>query len=199
MLDPASNSFPSNTPPVGLLALQGAFHAHARVFASIGASTRQVRTADDLADCSHLVIPGGESTTLLKLLEFRDLTAPILKHAADGKPVLATCAGLILLACEVRNPPQDSLGLLDAVVQRNAYGSQVDSFQADLDIPTLGPAPFPGVFIRAPIIISTGETVVVLASLNGHPVFVRRDNILATTFHPELSDDARIHKLFLSL
>jgi 5'-phosphate synthase pdxT subunit len=182
---------------VGLLAFQGAYNAHGKMLAGLGAATLEVRTAYDLRRCTHLAIPGGESTAFLKLLEFHNLTDTLRKHAESGKPILATCAGLIMISTEVLNPPQESLGLINLTIERNAYGRQVDSFEADLDIPSLGPEPFPGIFIRSPKIKSVGDDVEVLSSLEGSPVLVRQGNIIGATFHPELSDDTRIHELFL--
>ncbi|MCX6644873.1 MAG: pyridoxal 5'-phosphate synthase glutaminase subunit PdxT [bacterium] len=182
---------------VGLLAFQGDFDAHQKAIESLGAATLEVRTDEDLAESTHLIIPGGESTTFLKLLEFHDLTETIRRHVGAGKPVLLTCAGVILFASEVINPAQESMGLLDVTVERNAYGSQVDSFTADLDIPCLGGEKFPGVFIRAPRIAKVGKSVEVLSEFDGNPVLVRQRNILGMTFHPELSGDTRIHEMFL--
>jgi pyridoxal 5'-phosphate synthase pdxT subunit len=184
---------------VGLFAFQGDFSAHQRMIESLGAATLQVRTGDDLANCSHLIVPGGESTTFLKLFEFHDLTEPIRGHVGSGKPVLLTCAGVILFATEVICPAQESMGLLDVTVERNAYGSQGDSFTADLDIPCLGGEKFPGVFIRAPRIVKVGKSVEVLSEFEGHPILVRQGNILGMTFHPELSGDKRIHEMFLRM
>lgn len=181
---------------VGLLAFQGDFDAHRRMLERLGVSTLQIRTAEELAVSTHLIVPGGESTTFLKLLEYHDLKAGLKKHVEDGKPVLLTCAGVILFAREVINPGQESLGLLDVVVERNAYGSQVDSFTADLDIPYLGSEKFPGVFIRAPRIAKACKSVEVLSEFEGHPVFVRQGKIMGMTFHPELSGDTRIHEMF---
>ena len=189
------------TPPrrlVGLLSFQGAYAAHGEVCRSLGWPTLEVRTKDDLQSCSHLIMPGGESTTFLKLLEYHDLSGSLRAHVELGKPILATCMGVIVLAREVLSPPQKSLGLLDVAVERNAYGRQVDSFESELDIPVLGPEPFHGVFIRAPIIKSVGEGVEVLAVHNGDPIFVRQGNLIGATFHPELSGDSRLHQLFLN-
>lgn len=182
---------------VGLLAFQGAYNAHGTMLRSLGAKTLEVRTTDDLRRCSHLAIPGGESTAFLKLLEFHNLTDTLREHAEAGKPILATCAGLIMISTEVLNPPQRSLGLIDIKIERNAYGRQVDSFEADLDIPSLGTKPFPGIFIRSPRIQAVGDEIEILSSLNGDPVLVRQKNIIGATFHPELSGDTRIHELFL--
>jgi pyridoxal 5'-phosphate synthase pdxT subunit len=190
--------FPKHT-LVGLLAFQGAYHAHARMCEALGASTIEVRTREELESCSHLVLPGGESTTFLKLLEFHDLTESLKTHAEKDKPILATCAGLIFIAREVINPPQTSLGLLDIVVERNAYGRQVDSFETMLDIPVLGEEPFHGVFIRSPLIKEVGKWVEILATHESQPILVRQKNIFGCSFHPELSGDQRLHRLFLSL
>lgn len=184
---------------VGLLALQGDYRAHGRVCESLNASLLEVRFPDQLDRCTHLIVPGGESTTYLKLLDFRSLTEPLHSFIESGKPVLATCAGLILICREVVGNSQRTLELLDAAIERNAYGRQVDSFETGLEIPDLSPDPFHGVFIRAPIIRSAGDKVEVLSSYDGNPVLVRQGNILAATFHPELADDSRLHELFLSL
>jgi len=184
---------------VGLFAFQGDYHAHGRAIERLGHRFIEVKTPADLENCTHLIIPGGESTTYLKLLEFRNLEKAVRKHVALSRPVFATCAGVILLAREVRNPPQDSFGLLNIVVERNSYGRQVDSFEADLKIPVIGDSTLHGVFIRAPRITETGENVEALASYDGDPVLIKQGNILGATFHPELTDDTRIHEYFLSL
>ena len=184
---------------IGLFAFQGDYNAHGKVIERLGHRFIEVKTLADLENCTHLIIPGGESTTYLKLLEFRDLEEAVRKHVALSRPVLATCAGVILLAREVRNPPQDSFALLNVVVERNSYGRQVDSFETDLKIPVIGDSGFYGVFIRAPRITETGENVEVLASYDGDPVLIRQGNILGATFHPELTDDTRVHEYFLSL
>jgi 5'-phosphate synthase pdxT subunit len=189
----------SGNPVVGLLAFQGAFEAHGRICAGLGAHTREIRTPAELEGCTHLILPGGESTTFLKLLDFAHLTGTLSAHAEAGKPILGTCAGLIVLARVVKGPPQKSLSLMDVVIERNAYGRQVDSFETDLSIPNLGSDPFHGVFIRSPIIRAVGDNVETLASHNGYPVFVRQGSILGTTFHPELTGDTRLHEFFLSL
>lgn len=183
----------------GLLAFQGDYSAHRRVLANLGVNTLEVRTRPDIEKCTHLIIPGGESTTFLKLLEFRDLTSSLKKHISDGKPLFVTCAGLILLAKKVIHPAQESLGLLDITVERNAYGSQVESFTAGLEIPAIGKEKFPGVFIRAPRIVDVEESVETLAEFEGDPVVIRQGNILGMTFHPELTDDTRLHEMFLGL
>jgi 5'-phosphate synthase pdxT subunit len=184
---------------VGLLAFQGDYTAHRNILHRLDAETIEVRTGNELEKITHLVIPGGESTTFLKLLEFHNLTDLLRKHVLYGKPVMVTCAGLILLAKDVRYPHQESLGILDISVERNAYGRQVDSFTANLELSFLNDKNFNGVFIRAPRISRTGEDVDVLASLDGDPVMIRQGNILGLTFHPELTDDVRIHEMFVGM
>lgn len=184
-------------PLIGVLALQGAFDVHAKRLAELGAETRLVRKPEDLAGLDALVIPGGESTTFLKHLEragFYDaLDAFVLE-----KPVFGTCAGCILLASEVTKPPQRSFGVLDVSVERNAYGRQNDSVILNADSALPG-GPMEMVFIRAPRISRTGADVETLARRNNDPVLVRQGRILAATFHPELSDDRRVHQLFLDI
>jgi 5'-phosphate synthase pdxT subunit len=183
---------------VGVLALQGAFVAHGRVLRSLGAEPREVRGPEDLDHVDALVLPGGESTAMSFLLVTSFLQQPIRHRINDGLPVFGTCAGLILLAEGVRDgrPDQEGFGVLDVDVRRNAFGRQVDSFEAELDVAGLD-TPFHGVFIRAPIVERAGEGVDVLADVDGKPVLVRQGHILAAAFHPELSGDDRIHRLFL--
>ena len=184
---------------VGILALQGAYDAHARTLTALGAIPRLVRTPAELdgpgGKIDGLIMPGGESTTMLKFLE-RGGFFEALQAFAQQKPVFGTCAGAILLAREVRNPTQRSLGLLDIAVERNAYGRQIDS--AIITEPTSLPGgPLEMVFIRAPRIVQTGPHVEVLAHRDGFPVLIRQGRRLAATFHPELSADHRVHKLFV--
>ena len=182
-------------PRVGVLAIQGDFNAHARALADVGAGPREVRKPEQLEGLDGLILPGGESTTMLKFLEKHDFFEA-LKEFCDAHPVFGTCAGAILLAREVRNPAQRSLGVLDAVVERNAYGRQIDS--TIMTAPTALPGgPLEMVFIRAPRIVSVGSGVETLASREGSPVLVRQGNLMAATFHPELSDDRRVHGLFV--
>ena len=169
----------SNT-VVGVLALQGDFEAHARALRELGAEARTVRTREELEGLDALVIPGGESTTMTLGVEREGLADPLREFVRSGKPVLGTCAGLILL-------DRDHLGLLDVTSRRNAFGRQLHSFEAELDLAGMGS--LTGVFIRAPWIESCGDSVEVLAELDGHPVAVRQSNILAVAFHPELTDD----------
>ena len=187
---------------VGILALQGDFEAHSKAIERAGAEPVLVRTAEDLKTVDGLVIPGGESTTMLKLLEFMDLKEPLREFARE-KPVFGTCAGAILLAKEVRNPAQESFGIVDLTVERNAYGRQVDSRVANIQPiedfkQRAGDGEVEAVFIRAPIIRSTGPGVRVLAQYEGDPVLVEQGRHLVATFHPELTQDSRVHKLFLS-
>lgn len=184
-------------PRIGVLAIQGNFASHAQALGEARADAVEVRKPEELAGLDGLVLPGGESTTMLKFLEKRHFFQA-LKEFCAAHPVFATCAGTILLAREVRNPAQRSLGLLDAVVERNAYGRQIDS--TILSAPsTLGDEPLEMVFIRAPRIVETGPAVEVLARRDGFAVLVRQAHILAATFHPELSRDRRVHRLFVEM
>ena len=180
--------------------MQGAFAEHIRALEAAGARTRAVRAAADLKDLDGLVLPGGESTTMTMLMERVGLLAPVREAIEKGLPILATCAGMIVLARDVTDgmAGQHGMGLLDIAVRRNGYGRQVDSFEAGLDIEGLGGRPFPGVFIRAPLVESTGD-VEVLASYDGHPVAVRQGQILAFAFHPELAGDLRLHREFVRI
>jgi pyridoxal 5'-phosphate synthase pdxT subunit len=183
---------------VGVLAIQGDFAAHARALRQIGVEATEVRSEADLANTEGLIIPGGESTTILKLIQEESLAESILGFGRQGRPIFGTCAGAILLAREVYNPAQASLGLIDIEVERNGYGRQVDSFVADVETPLEG-GPLEAVFIRAPKFKRVGPNVEVLASLNGEPVLVRERNVLAAAFHPELVGDERVHRLFAGM
>ncbi|MCB0987723.1 MAG: pyridoxal 5'-phosphate synthase glutaminase subunit PdxT [Acidimicrobiales bacterium] len=185
---------------IGLLALQGAVAPHADAFGALGAATTEVRTPDQLNDVDALVIPGGESTTMSKLLVTSGLADPLAERLAGGMPAMGTCAGMIVLADEVLDGRADqrSFGAIDVTVRRNAFGRQVDSFEADLDVAGLA-TPFHAVFIRAPFVEGVGSGVEVLASTSGHPVLCRQGSVIVSAFHPELTDDLRIHQLFLSL
>ncbi len=177
---------------MGILAIQGDVGAHARAVSRIGAEPVSVRGAKSLDEIDALILPGGESTTIAKGLERLALYEPLQTFAHSGRPVLGTCAGAILLAREVENHPVRSLALIDIVAVRNAYGTQVDSFAAPADA-----GPWAGmrcVFIRAPRLRRPGDSVEVLARQDGWPVAVRQDNVWATTFHPELTDDLRVHQ-----
>jgi 5'-phosphate synthase pdxT subunit len=181
---------------VGILALQGAVREHASALAELGAHPVEVRTPEDLSGVDALVLPGGESTTMSLLLESSGLFDPIASRLAEGMPAFGTCAGMILLASDVLDgrPDQRFFGAIDLTVRRNASGRQVDSFETTLDVEG---APFDAVFIRAPFVERAGDDVEVLASVDGHPVLCRSGNVLVSAFHPELSDDLRIHALFL--
>jgi 5'-phosphate synthase pdxT subunit len=185
---------------IGVLAVQGAFVEHISALRQLGAEAVPVRRVDELKGICGLVIPGGESTTICKLMREYSLVEEVGKLIAEGLPVLGTCAGMILLAKEVLGPNEHSLKAMNIKVRRNAFGRQVDSFEADLDIPALGHPPFRAVFIRAPWIETAGEGVEILASLpDGTPVAAREGNLVATAFHPELTPDLRLHEYFLSL
>jgi 5'-phosphate synthase pdxT subunit len=183
---------------IGVLALQGATRPHREVLEALGADAVDVRTPDDLAAIDAIVVPGGESTTISFLLDSSGLREPLRDRLADGLPALGTCAGMILLADDVLDGRADqvSLGAIDIGVRRNAFGRQRDSFEADLAIAGLD-APFHAVFIRAPVVERVGEGVEVLASVGDRPVLCRQGSVLVTSFHPELSDDLRLHQLFL--
>lgn len=185
---------------IGVLALQGAFRAHVERLSALGANARKVRTAAQLDDVHALVMPGGESTTMSNLLTSAGLFTPIAERLAAGMPVLGTCAGMILLAEKILDGRDDQrhFGVLDITVRRNGYGRQINSFETDLGVDGLD-RPFHGVFIRAPRVESVGPDVQVLARREGDPVFVRQGVVLATGFHPELTDDSRIHEQFVDL
>ncbi len=183
---------------VGILAVQGDFAAHAAMLRALGADAVEVRTVADLDACAGLVLPGGESTTQLQFLEEEGLYERIRRFSADGHAIFGTCAGAILLATQVKNPPQDSLKLLDMTVLRNGYGRQLAS-DVFLGSCALSKEPLEMVFIRGPIIERTAPDITVLARHEGRPTLVRKGNLLAATFHPELTRDTTIHRHFLSL
>lgn len=187
----------SARPRIGVLAIQGDYAAHADALLEAGATPVEIRRREELHDLDGLILPGGESTTMLKFLE-RHQFFDELRHFCSTHPVFGTCAGAILLAREVRNPAQTSLGLLDAVVERNAYGRQIDSSILFSET-ALGGEKLEMVFIRAPRIMETGPTVEILASRDGKPVLVREGMVMAATFHPELTDDRRVHRAFVDL
>jgi pyridoxal 5'-phosphate synthase pdxT subunit len=177
---------------IGVLAAQGDFAAHARVLRSLGAAPVEVRRPEQLEHLDGLVIPGGESTTISKAIERDGLADAIRAHAERGRAVLGTCAGMIVL-------DRDHLGLMDTVARRNAFGRQLHSFESDLEVEGLGPDPVRAVFIRAPWIERHGAGVEVLATYDEHPVVVREGPLLACAFHPELTDDSRLHALFMAM
>ena len=182
---------------VGVLALQGAFREHEKILDACGVEAAQVRKPQQLDNVSALIIPGGESTTIGKLLIEFQLFEPIVKLGREGLPIFGTCAGLIMMAREIAGSAQPRLGLMDICVERNAFGRQADSFEASLEIPAIGEQPFQAVFIRAPYIIETGSGVEVLASFQEKIVFARQGRLLAAAFHPELTGDLRVHQYFL--
>lgn len=185
---------------VGVLAIQGDFAEHIAVLKRLGVQGREIRLPDQLADIDGLIIPGGESTTLSRLMNIYDLREPITRMANEGKAIWGTCAGMIMMAKEITEEDPVPLGLMDIGVLRNAFGRQVDSFEQDLTINQLDQVPFHGVFIRAPAIIRVGQEVDIMASLpDGQPVAVCQDKLMATAFHPELTGDNRLHRYFLDL
>ncbi len=184
---------------IGVLALQGAFIEHEKVLRKLGCETVQVRKRELLDGIEGLIIPGGESTTIGKLLNDFQIADRIREKAEQGMPVFGTCAGLILMAREIVDSVQPRLGLMNIVAHRNAFGRQVDSFEEDLPVKGLGGQPFRAVFIRAPYIKEAKDGVEVLATVGDKIVLALENNLLASAFHPELTDDTRIHKLFLDL
>ncbi len=185
---------------IGVLALQGDFAQHARALARCDVVSVEVRKPEQLDDVDGLIIPGGESTTLLKLMDLWGFVPALEKFHAAGKPIFGTCAGLILLAREVENPPQFSLGFIDVGVERNAYGRQRESFETPGEVSLDGaPTPVEMVFIRAPRIRRVGAGVRTLASHHGEPVLARQGSVLVATFHPELTDDPTVHAYFCEM
>ena len=189
---------PADRPRVGVLALQGDVREHATALREVGAEPVEVRLPRDLVGLDALILPGGESTTIRKLIDLYGLRDPIVALARGGAPLYGTCAGMILLAQRIAGGDEPVLGLLDITVQRNAYGRQLDSFEADLDVPVLGDEPLHAVFIRAPVVSDVGPDVEVLArDPTGQPIAVRQGRVLATAFHPELTADRRLHRFLL--
>jgi 5'-phosphate synthase pdxT subunit len=187
-------------PRVGILAVQGDVAEHARALGEIGAEPVEVRLPRDLAGVEALILPGGESTAMRRLIDAYGLAEPILSLAASGAPLWGTCAGMILLARRIADGEAPILPLLDIEVRRNAYGRQLDSFEADLDVPSLGEEPIHAVFIRAPVVTDVGPGVEVLATdPMGRTVAVREGRVLATAFHPELTGDRRFHRALVDL
>ncbi len=184
---------------VGVLALQGDVVEHVYALERAGARVVEVRTPEDLAGIDALVVPGGESTTVIRLIERFGLAQPIKERVHAGMPFWGTCMGMIVAAHDVADMQQDTLDLLDVTVRRNAFGRQVDSAEVPLAVPALGAEPFPAVFIRAPWIERTGPAVETLAERDGHGVMVRQNNVLGTSFHPELTGDDRVHAYFLGM
>lgn len=194
----AGETTPATTPLIGVLALQGAYDVHRRRLDALGVRTRLVRRPDEVDGIDAVVLPGGESTTMSRLLTTSGLFDELKGRLADGMPVFGTCAGMILAASEVLDgrPDQRGFGLIDVTVRRNGYGRQLDSFEADLEVAGLE-EPFHAVFIRAPLVERVGADVDVLAEHDGVPVLVRSAACTVTAFHPELTDDDRLHRLFV--
>jgi len=187
-------------PRIGVLAVQGAVREHVAAIRDIDAEPVEVRLPRDLVDLDALILPGGESTTMRKLIDAYGLREPIASLARGGAPLLGTCAGMILLAERIADGDEPVFGLLDIEVRRNAYGRQLDSFEADLDIPSIGDEPLHAIFIRAPGVTEVGPRAEVLArDPDGRPVAVRQGRVLATAFHPELTGDRRLHRLLAEM
>ena len=184
---------------VGVLALQGAFREHRKLLKDCGMASREIRKPEQLEGIDGLIIPGGESTTIGKLMVEFGLMEPVKDMALKGLPVFGTCAGLVLMAKDIQGSNQPRLGLMDVEVVRNGFGRQVESFEADLEISALGMLPFHGVFIRAPYIEKVSPNIGILASLEDKIVFARQGNFLVCSFHPELTDDTRVHHYFLEM
>ncbi|HET7829723.1 MAG TPA: pyridoxal 5'-phosphate synthase glutaminase subunit PdxT [Candidatus Limnocylindrales bacterium] len=185
---------------IGVLALQGAFAEHVAALRAIGVEAVEVRLPEQLDDVDGLIIPGGESTTMRRLIARWGLREPILALAAEGKPLFGTCAGMIVLSKQIEGGEEPVLPLLDVTVERNAFGRQLDSFETELNVPLLGDTPVHAVFIRAPVIESVGPNVDVIASLeDGRIVAVRERNVIATSFHPELAGETRFHRLVATM
>lgn len=187
-------------PRIGVLAVQGAVREHVAAIRDVGAEPVEVRLPRDLVDLDALILPGGESTTMRHLIDTYGLREPIAALARGGMPLFGTCAGMILLADRIADGQEPFFGLLDIEVRRNGYGRQLDSFEADLDVPALGDEPLHGVFIRAPVVSEVGPRAEVLArDPDGRPVVVRQGRVLATAFHPELTGDRRLHRLLVEM
>ena len=185
---------------IGVLAVQGDFAEHIASLRKLGIEPREVRLPHQMEDIQGLIIPGGESTTLSRLMSLYDLREPVEQLCRDGKSLWGTCAGMIMMAREITEEDPVPMGLMDIGVQRNSYGRQIDSFEQDLEVTAFDGGPFHAIFIRAPGLIRVGDGVEVLASLpGGQPVAVRQGNMMASSFHPELTDDTRFHRYFLDL
>jgi 5'-phosphate synthase pdxT subunit len=189
----------ASTPTIGVLAYQGDVREHLQILEALGVPAREVRTLADLDQVGGLIVPGGESTVIGKLASRYGLLEPLRRRAQAGFPVLGTCAGMIFLAKRVEGPPQDLLGVMDVAVRRNAFGPQIFSFEAEVDVKGIDGGPVPAAFIRAPWITEAGPEVDVLAEYDGRIVAARQGNLLATAFHPELTGDTRLHRAFADL
>ena len=184
---------------IGVLALQGAFQKHLDVIKKLGAAGVEIRTAEDLDSIDGLIIPGGESTVIAKLLIKNDIMNPLLEKVKSGMGLYGTCAGMILMAKKVEESEQPLLNLMDITVRRNAYGRQKESFEASFEIKGFTDGPFSGIFIRSPKVTVYTKDIEILAEFEGTPVLIRENQLLASSFHPELTGDTRIHRFFLSM
>ena len=187
-------------PTLGVLAIQGDFAEHREVLDKLGVESAEIRLPHQLDEVDGLIIPGGESTTIVQLIDIYDFRDTLTRKASEGLPIWGTCAGMIVISKRLTDHRPSPLGLMDIEVSRNAFGSQVHSFEADLEMGDISGPAFRGVFIRAPVVNKVGEGVRVLAQVSdGRPVAVRQDKMLATSFHPELTDDTRVHELFVRM
>jgi 5'-phosphate synthase pdxT subunit len=184
---------------IGVLGVQGDVREHVETLHKLGVETLIVKLPEQLDMVDGLILPGGESTTMVRILKEMDMVEKLVERINEGLPVFATCAGVILLAKRIENYSQEKLGVLDITVERNAYGRQVESFETFVEIPAVGKDPFRAIFIRAPRIVETGKNVEILATYDYDPVLVKEEKILACTFHPELTDDLRLHRYFLEM
>ncbi len=186
---------------VGVLAIQGDFAEHRKSLEQLGVEVKEVRLPEELDEIDGLIVPGGESTTIVQLIDIYEMREKLRERVLDDQmPTWGTCAGMIVMAGELTDHRPTPLSLMDTVVSRNAFGRQVDSFESDLEVSGMDGPPYRAVFIRAPVFVSVGEAVEVIASLDdGRPVAVKQGHMLATAFHPELTDDARMHKLFVGM
>lgn len=184
---------------IGVLGVQGDVREHVEALHKLGVETLIVKLPEQLDMVDGLILPGGESTTMIRILKEMDMDEKLVERINNGLPVFATCAGVILLAKRINNYKQEKLGVLDVTVERNAYGRQVESFETFIEIPAIGKDPFRAIFIRAPKIVETGKSVEILAYHEDDPVLVKEGKILASTFHPELTDDLRLHRYFLEM
>ncbi|MDC0034785.1 pyridoxal 5'-phosphate synthase glutaminase subunit PdxT [Chloroflexi bacterium] len=186
--------------PIGVLAIQGDFLEHRKMLASISIESREVRTSEELDNLDGLIIPGGESTTIVQLLDIYAMRNPLVDKVNRGLPIWGTCAGMIVIAKALRDRRPKPLGLMDIEVSRNAFGRQIDSFETDLTVSGMDGPPMHAIFIRAPLVTKVGSEVEILAEVDeGKPVAVRQDRILATSFHPELTEDSRMHSMFANI
>tara|TARA_A100001037_G_scaffold224344_1_gene202299 strand:+ start:759 stop:1346 length:588 start_codon:yes stop_codon:yes gene_type:complete len=187
-------------PKIGVLAIQGDYQEHKNMLESVGAVTKEIRLPNELEDIDGLIIPGGESTTIIQLIDIYEMRNPIIERVNSGMAIWGTCAGMISIAKTLKDKRPDPLHLMDIEVSRNAFGRQIDSFETYLDIKNIEGPPVRGIFIRAPVVTNIGKGVEILSEIeSGKPVMVLQDKMLATSFHPELTDDTRIHEFFKNL